>query len=315
MDAIFPRHIRSQDFEIGFVNQSGRAQGMIGFFRAHVTGRKRTELRIDDGHQFVARVRAAFPPSLQKNRDFVRAVEAKLESQRVCCNFQVRRGDLRPDPGITLEFMLRSSFLRTPDKPIEQLSSGRIRGLFESDRRYKYLDTLITLFVTILLVSNIIAIKFFAIGSPAHQFGAGAFSAHLHLWRSVHRSYGYSASRRAIWYGFFASFSAGCAQLHRSDHSTGSGIRGSEGLCGQCSPPVGRIVAASLLAYWCGEFANSFTLAKLKLLNGRAISLDAHHRFDNRGAGGRYHGRNVCGVLRHAPSRNYLETHYFRLSD
>ena len=30
--------------------------------------------------------------------------------------------------------------------------------------------------------------------------------------------------------------------------------------------PVGRIVAASLLAYWCGEFANSFTLAKLKLL-------------------------------------------------
>ena len=30
--------------------------------------------------------------------------------------------------------------------------------------------------------------------------------------------------------------------------------------------PVGRIVVASLLAYWCGEFANSFTLAKLKLL-------------------------------------------------
>ncbi len=30
--------------------------------------------------------------------------------------------------------------------------------------------------------------------------------------------------------------------------------------------PVGRIVAASLLAFWCGEFANSFTLAKLKLL-------------------------------------------------
>ncbi|MGH9582436.1 MAG: queuosine precursor transporter, partial [Bryobacteraceae bacterium] len=30
--------------------------------------------------------------------------------------------------------------------------------------------------------------------------------------------------------------------------------------------PVGRIVLASLVAYWCGEFANSFTLAKLKLL-------------------------------------------------
>lgn len=30
--------------------------------------------------------------------------------------------------------------------------------------------------------------------------------------------------------------------------------------------PVGRIVFASLLAYWCGEFANSFTMAKLKIL-------------------------------------------------
>jgi uncharacterized integral membrane protein (TIGR00697 family) len=29
---------------------------------------------------------------------------------------------------------------------------------------------------------------------------------------------------------------------------------------------VPRLVVASLIAYWCGEFANSFTLAKMKLL-------------------------------------------------
>src|ERR1700692_2790942 len=29
---------------------------------------------------------------------------------------------------------------------------------------------------------------------------------------------------------------------------------------------VPRLVIASLIAYWCGEFANSFTLAKMKLL-------------------------------------------------
>ena len=29
---------------------------------------------------------------------------------------------------------------------------------------------------------------------------------------------------------------------------------------------VPRLVVASLIAYWCGEFANSFTLAKLKLI-------------------------------------------------
>ncbi len=34
---------------------------------------------------------------------------------------------------------------------------------------------------------------------------------------------------------------------------------------------IPRILAASLIAYWAGEFANSYTMAKLKLLtNGRS---------------------------------------------
>ena len=31
---------------------------------------------------------------------------------------------------------------------------------------------------------------------------------------------------------------------------------------------IPRVIASSLVAYWAGEFANSFTLAKLKLLTG-----------------------------------------------
>ena len=37
-------------------------------------------------------------------------------------------------------------------------------SLFETDRRYKYLDPFICVFVVVLLISNIIASKFFAIG-------------------------------------------------------------------------------------------------------------------------------------------------------
>jgi len=31
---------------------------------------------------------------------------------------------------------------------------------------------------------------------------------------------------------------------------------------------IPRLIAASLVAYWCGEFANSYTLAKMKLWTG-----------------------------------------------
>jgi uncharacterized integral membrane protein (TIGR00697 family) len=79
--------------------------------------------------------------------------------------------------------------------------------------------------------------------------------------------YGYAASRRAIWYGFFASFLlAGLSYLaviippapEYTDQAAFATI----------FKQTGRIVASSLLAYWCGEFANSFTLAKLKLITG-----------------------------------------------
>ena len=79
--------------------------------------------------------------------------------------------------------------------------------------------------------------------------------------------YGYSASRRAIWYGFFASFilvTLTYITVIIPPAPEYTDQRAFETIF----KPVGRIVVASLLAYWCGEFANSLTLAKLKLLTG-----------------------------------------------
>jgi uncharacterized integral membrane protein (TIGR00697 family) len=77
--------------------------------------------------------------------------------------------------------------------------------------------------------------------------------------------YGYRASRRAIWLGFFAS-----------------GLMAAMGMISVALPAapdwpnqqafatvfdfVPRLVLASLTAYWCGEFANSYVLAKMKIL-------------------------------------------------
>ena len=77
--------------------------------------------------------------------------------------------------------------------------------------------------------------------------------------------YGYGASRRAIWYGFFASFIL-VALSYIAVIIPPAPEYSDERAFETTFKPVGRIVLASLIAYWCGEFANSFTLAKMKLL-------------------------------------------------
>src|SRR5437764_6857430 len=82
----------------------------------------------------------------------------------------------------------------------------RIATLLQSDHRYKYLDTFITLFVVVLLISNIVASKFFAIG-PLRVSVAQILFPITYVFGDIFTEvYGYGASRRAIWYGFFASF-------------------------------------------------------------------------------------------------------------
>ena len=140
-----------------------------------------------------------------------------------------------------------------------------IAALFQSDGRYKYLDTFITLFVVILLISNIIAPKFFALG-PLRVSAAQILFPITYIFGDIFTEvYGYGASRRAIWYGFFASFilvaiSYIAVAIPPAPEYT------DQAAFSTVFRFVGRIVIASLLAYWCGEFANSFTLAKLKLL-------------------------------------------------
>jgi uncharacterized integral membrane protein (TIGR00697 family) len=139
------------------------------------------------------------------------------------------------------------------------------------DRQYRYLDFLINIFVVILIVSNLIAPKSFAVG-PFRLSVAYMLFPVTYIFGDVFTEvYGYSASRRAIWVGFMAS-----------------GVMALFGFLAVLLPPapefknqaafeivfgvVPRNVAGSLLAFWCGEFANSLTVAKMKLLtDGRYL--------------------------------------------
>ncbi len=122
------------------------------------------------------------------------------------------------------------------------------------------------LFVTVLLSSNLIgAIKVCEIGGFA--FGAGIlFFPISYLFGDILTEvYGYARTRKVVWAGFgaliFATISAyivlGLPPAPDWPHQHALEI---------VFGGTPRIVAASILAYWVGEFTNSFVMAKMKLL-------------------------------------------------
>ncbi|HWZ52594.1 MAG TPA: queuosine precursor transporter [Granulicella sp.] len=137
--------------------------------------------------------------------------------------------------------------------------------------RYKYLDALTTAFVVILLVSNLVAQKVCMIG-PFAISGAVLLFPITYIFGDVFTEvYGFAASRRAIWLGFFGTallYTMGAILIalpaapdwkNQQAFATVFGV-------------IPRILAASLIAFWAGEFANSYTMARLKLLtNGRKL--------------------------------------------
>lgn len=137
--------------------------------------------------------------------------------------------------------------------------------------QYKYLDALTTAFVVILLVSNLIAQKVCQIG-PFALSGAILLFPITYIFGDVFTEvYGFAASRRAIWLGFF-----GTALLYLMGSLT-IALPPAPGWHNQQAFAtvfgfIPRILAASLIAFWAGEFANSYTMARLKLLTeGRML--------------------------------------------
>jgi queuosine precursor transporter len=137
--------------------------------------------------------------------------------------------------------------------------------------RFKYLDALTTAFVVILLVSNLVAQKVCLIG-PFAVSGAILLFPITYIFGDVFTEvYGFAASRRAIWLGFF-----GTALLYAIASIT-IALPPAPGWHNQQAFAtvfgfIPRILAASLVAFWAGEFANSYTMARLKLFTeGRKL--------------------------------------------
>jgi queuosine precursor transporter len=132
-------------------------------------------------------------------------------------------------------------------------------------RSYRYYDLVMAAFVTVLLCANVIGAGKVARVGPL-TFGAGVlFFPISYLFGDVLTEvYGYARARKVVWAGFaalaFASFMS-WAVLAFPPAPTWHDQAAYRTVLG-ATP---RIALASLVAYFCGEFCNSYVLAKMKL--------------------------------------------------
>jgi uncharacterized integral membrane protein (TIGR00697 family) len=133
--------------------------------------------------------------------------------------------------------------------------------------RFRYYDVLVMMFVVVLLISNLVAAKITALGALRIS-GAQLLFPITYIFGDIFTEvYGYSGSRRAIWLGFFASALLAGLGMIIVALPPAPGWNDQEAYA-KIFGQVPRIVAASLIAYWAGEFANAFVLARLKVITG-----------------------------------------------
>jgi len=132
-------------------------------------------------------------------------------------------------------------------------------------KNFKYLDTITVFFVVALLISNIASTKIAKVGFMALDGGTLLFPLTYIFGDVLTEVYGYKKSRKVIWLGF-----ASCVLMSIIFGIVGflpsaSGWDNQDAymkILGQTP----RIVLASLIAYFVGEFSNSYVLAKMKIL-------------------------------------------------
>jgi uncharacterized integral membrane protein (TIGR00697 family) len=160
------------------------------------------------------------------------------------------------------------------------------RQLDAHGRHFKYYEFVMVAFVVVLLCSNLIgpgkvaelSLPFSLPGlGDSFSFGAGNlfFPIGYIFGDILTEVYDYARARRVIWAGFFALIFA----TLMSAVVIALPIDGNEPFNGVLQPALEtvfgntwRIVVGSMIAFWAGDFANSYVLAKMKVwMEGRRL--------------------------------------------
>lgn len=139
--------------------------------------------------------------------------------------------------------------------------------------QYKYYDFVMAAFVCVLLCSNLIGaakaaeVTLPVLGTVTFSAGVLFFPVSYIFGDILTEVYGYGRDRRVIWAGVSALIFASVMSTvvlslkPAADPFNAEYQKHLEGVFGNTP----RIMLASILAFWCGSFANSFVLAKMKI--------------------------------------------------
>jgi uncharacterized integral membrane protein (TIGR00697 family) len=155
------------------------------------------------------------------------------------------------------------------------MESTILRRLTARDARlssFRFYDLLVHIFVVILLISNLVGQKMCIVpfihlfGDVARVSGAQLLFPLTYIFADVFTEvYGYGASRRAIWIAFFANILLTIMGVFVTWFPADPDWRNQPAF-EAIFYVVPRFVFASLVAFCLGEFTNSYTLARMKLL-------------------------------------------------
>ncbi|MFN2291328.1 MAG: queuosine precursor transporter [Anaerolineae bacterium] len=129
---------------------------------------------------------------------------------------------------------------------------------------YRYFDLIMALFVSVLIISNVASSKIVDLGPFTFDGGTLLFPISYIFGDILTEVYGYRRSRRVIWAGFAA------AALMAGVLALVGALPPAEGWENQEAyeailGTTPRIVLGSLIAYFAGEFSNSYVMAKMKI--------------------------------------------------
>jgi uncharacterized integral membrane protein (TIGR00697 family) len=138
-------------------------------------------------------------------------------------------------------------------------------------KTYRYYDLILGAYVCVLLCANLIGAAKVSVvtlpwlGPRTYMAGVLFFPISYLFGDILTEVYGYARDRRVVWSGFgalaFAAFmSAVVVHLPPADFWVSR-----QGAVEQMFGNTPRIIGASIVAFWCGSFVNSYVLAKMKI--------------------------------------------------
>ena len=139
--------------------------------------------------------------------------------------------------------------------------------------QYRWLSTITAVFVTSLIISNIIAVKLISFGPLVLTAAVLIFPVSYIFGDVLTEVYGYARARQVIWIGFACNVLA-VAVIYISIFLPASpvwlagSLESAHAFQQAYNAVLGfapRLLLASFIAYLFGEFINSFVMAKMKI--------------------------------------------------